>query len=74
VPTAIAQKKDSVEKKSPTKKVLRQGIKLISTTPKDTVKNTKSENPYQPYSGKIIRSIRTETIGFCTLIHARKQF
>jgi hypothetical protein len=57
-------KKDSVEKTSPTKKVLRQGIKLISTTPKDTVKNDKSENPYQPYSGKIIRSIRTETIGF----------
>src|SRR6185436_8427573 len=58
------EKKDSVAKKSPTKKVFRQGLKLISTTPKDTVKNLKSENPYLPYSGKIIRSIRTEHIGF----------
>lgn len=57
-------KKDSVEKKSSTKKAFRQGLKLISTTPKDTVKNDKSINPYMPYSGKIIRSIRTETIGF----------
>jgi hypothetical protein len=61
---AFAQKKDSVEKKSGTKKLFGQGMRMISTTPKDTVKNTKSENPYQPYSGKIIRSIRTETIGF----------
>lgn len=57
-------KKDSVEKKSATKKAFRQGIKLISTTPKDTVKNDKSVNPYLPYSGKIIRSIRTEHVGF----------
>jgi len=57
------EKKDSVEKKS-TKKVFKKGLKLISTSPKDTVKNLKSENPYLPYSGKIIRSIRTEHIGF----------
>lgn len=57
-------KKDSVEKKSVTKKAIRQGMKLISTTPKDTVKNDKSINPYLPYTGKIIRSIRTEHIGF----------
>lgn len=41
-----------------------KGIGLISTTPKDTVKNIKSVNPYAPYSGKIIRSIITEHIGF----------
>ena len=57
-------KKDSVEKKSVTKKAFKQGLKLISTTPKDPVRNDKSENPYQPYSGKIIRSIRTEHVGF----------
>lgn len=37
---------------------------LISTTPKDTVKNIKSVNPYAPYSGKIIRNISVEHIGF----------
>jgi hypothetical protein len=57
-------KKDSVEKKSATKKAFQQGVKLISTTPKADVKNDKSVNPYLPYSGKIIRSIRTETVGF----------
>src|SRR5688572_29601391 len=62
--SANAQVKDSVEIKSATKKVFKKGMKLISTTPKDTVKNLKSENPYLPYSGKIIRSIRTEHVGF----------
>src|SRR6478735_957275 len=57
-------KKDSVEKKSTTKKALKKGINLISTTPKDNVKNDKSVNPYLAYNGKIIRSIRTEHIGF----------
>lgn len=65
VSVATAQeKKDSVQKKSPTKKVFKQGLKLISTTPKDPVKNDKSENPYQPYSGKIIRYITTQHVGF----------
>lgn len=57
-------KKDSVEKKSIARKAFREGLDLISTTPKDPTKNTKSENPYLPYSGKIIRSIRTQHVGF----------
>src|SRR5262245_46436149 len=64
---ASAQKKDYVQKekkKSVTKRAFQEGWGLISTTPKDTVKNLKSVNPYLPYTGKIIRSIRTETIGF----------
>src|SRR5688572_14737560 len=64
ISVAVAQEKKDSVKKTPTKKIFKQGLKLISTTPKDTVKNDKSENPYQPYSGKIIRSIRTEHIGF----------
>lgn len=64
ISTNAQTKKDSVEKKSDKKNVFRKGIGLISTTPKDTVKNVKSVNPYAPYSGKIIRSITTEHIGF----------
>ncbi len=58
------EKKDSVEKKSITKRAWQEGLKLISTTPKDTVENEKSINPYLQYSGKIIRNINIEQIGF----------
>lgn len=60
-------KKDSVEKekkKSLTKRAFREGMKLISTTPKDTVKNEKSVNAYVQYSGRIIRNIYLEHVGF----------
>lgn len=39
-------------------------MKFISTTPKDTVKNEKSINAYVEYTGKIIRHINLEHIGF----------
>lgn len=58
------EKKDSVEKKSITKKAFRQGMKFISTTPKDTVETVKSINPYLQYTGKIIRNISFERVGF----------
>lgn len=65
---AIAQVSDSTEKKpnkkSLARKAYHEGLSLISTTPKDPVKNSKSEDPFLPYSGKIIRSIRIEHIGF----------
>lgn len=60
-------KKDSVNQKkknSLAKKAFREGLDLISTTPKVPVKNSKSENPFLPYSGKIIRSIYIQHIGF----------
>jgi hypothetical protein len=60
-------KKDSVEKekkKSITKRAFKEGMKFISTTPKDTVKSEKSINPYVQYTGKIIRNINIEHIGF----------
>jgi hypothetical protein len=57
-------KKDSVEKKSLTKKAFREGVKLISTNPADTIVNEKSIDPYSEYAGKIIRNINIERIGF----------
>jgi hypothetical protein len=60
-------KKDSVEKekkKSLTRRAFKEGMKFISTTPKDTVKNEKSINAYVEYTGKIIRHINLEHIGF----------
>ena len=65
--SAFAQvqvKKDSVEKKSLTKKAFSEGVKLISTHPKDTVTNEKSVDVYAEYAGKIIRTINIERIGF----------
>jgi len=57
-------KKDSVEKKSITKKALHEGIKLISTSPVDTIVNEKSVDQYSEYAGKIIRNIYIDRIGF----------
>ena len=63
--TLLAQvKKDSVEKKSAVTKAFKQGVKLITTTPKDTIANQNSTDPYLEYSGKIIRTIHIERIGF----------
>ena len=56
--------KDSVEKKSITKKAFREGMKLISTHPTDTIVGEKSIDPYAEYAGKIIRSISVDRIGF----------
>ncbi len=65
VPESYAQeKKDSVEKKSVVKKAFREGIKLISTSPQDTIINEKSVDPYAEHAGKIIRTINIERIGF----------
>jgi hypothetical protein len=58
------EKKDSVEKASAAKKAFREGIKLISTSPKDTIRNEKSITPYLEHTGKVIRSIKIERIGF----------
>lgn len=62
--TQAQVKKDSIEKKSVAKKAFQEGIKLISTSPKDTVVNEKSVDPYLEYAGKIVRYIHIERIGF----------
>lgn len=58
------QSSDSTEKKSLTRKAFKEGLKLISTTPKDTVEGEKSINPFLEHSGKIIRHISIERVGF----------
>lgn len=60
----VKEKKDSIQKKSITKKAFRGGMKLISTTPKDTVEAERSINPYLQYTGKPIRKITFERVGF----------
>ncbi|MDL5048732.1 hypothetical protein QQ054_22220 [Oscillatoria amoena NRMC-F 0135] len=55
---------DEKEKKSLTKRAIGEGIKLISTSPKDTVVNEKSTDPYREFAGKTIRQITVERIGF----------
>jgi len=62
--TLAQVKKDSIEKKSVTKKAFREGMKLISTSPKDTIINEKSVDPYLEFAGRIIRTINIERIGF----------
>lgn len=62
---AVAQVKgDSTAKKSVPRKAFQEGLKLISTSNSDTILNEKSVNPYVPYTGKIIRNISVEHIGF----------
>jgi len=56
--------KDSLEKVSVTKKAFREGMKLISTSPKDTIVGEKSIDAYMEYSGRIIRHINIDRIGF----------
>jgi hypothetical protein len=62
---SVAQeKKDSVERKSMTKKAFHEGLKLITTNSKDTILNENSINPYAQHAGKIIRNINIDRIGF----------
>lgn len=57
-------KKDTVAKNSMAKKAFKQGMRVISTHPKDTVMGEKSADPYAAFKGKIIRHIYVERIGF----------
>ncbi len=57
-------KKDSIEKKSLTRRAFGEGMRLISTNPNDTIINEKSVNPYLVYAGRIVRTIRIEHVGF----------
>ncbi len=60
----IAFGQEEKKKKSITKRALGESIKMISTSPKDTIVSEKSTDPYREYAGKIIRSISVERIGF----------
>lgn len=58
------QEKDSLQKKSITKKAFQQGMRLISTSEADTVINEKSIDAYSEFTGRIIRRIDIDRIGF----------
>lgn len=64
VDIAAQAQPDSVAKKSVTKKAFQQGLRLISTHSQDTVMNEESEQAYSKFSGRIIRQIFVEHIGF----------
>lgn len=57
-------KKDSVQKKSMTRKAFQQGMSFITTHPQDTIVNEKSIDTYSEYAGRIVRNIYIEQIGF----------
>jgi len=61
----LAQSNDSVKSKpSPIARAYEQGMRLIATTPTDTVLNAKNSDPFLKYEGKVIRFIFFERIGF----------
>ena len=60
---------DSTRRESITKRAFRAGINLISTNPGDTITNEESTNDYVRHSGKIIRAIIINRVGFETSIY-----
>ena len=62
--TGSAYAQDEEEKKSVTGKAISEGLRLISTRPRDTIVNERSTDPFSKYSGKIIRNIKIDHIGF----------
>jgi len=56
-------KRDSSRHISATRKALKKGIALISTSPNDTIKNDWSGSNFDDYSNKVIRRIDVEFIG-----------
>jgi len=58
------EKSDSTKRTSAASKAFKKGIGLITTNKKDTVGIEESIDPFTPYSGRIIRNIDIEQIGF----------
>jgi hypothetical protein len=59
-----AQEQTGPVKPSIAKKALREGLKLISTNPQDTIVNVESIDNLAEFSGRTIRNIYVERIGF----------
>lgn len=55
---------DSTKRESITRRAFAEGMKLIAASPKDTIVNERSISLYSEYSGKIIRHINIERVGF----------
>jgi hypothetical protein len=62
--TSVAQEETDPPKTSIVKKAFREGIKLVSTSPQDTIVNENSIDNLVPFSGMTIRNIYVERIGF----------
>jgi hypothetical protein len=62
-------KKDSINKERIHKRAFKEGLKLISTNPGDTIVNVKSVDSFEKFAGKIIRNINIEQIGFESSIY-----
>jgi hypothetical protein len=60
----VAQEKTDQTKQSIAKKALREGMKLISTNAQDTIVNVESVDNLLQFSGRTIRNIYVERIGF----------
>ncbi len=63
IPSAFSQD-PSTENESLVDKAIKQGLKWITTNPNDTIVNDDSEAVYAKFSGRIIRKIYIENIGF----------
>lgn len=71
-PVKAQDQKDST-KTSISKKALEEGIKLISRTGSDSVLLEDSDERFLPYSGKIIRNIHVQSVGFEKSIYGNEK-
>ncbi|MFC3878662.1 hypothetical protein ACFOSV_00650 [Algoriphagus namhaensis] len=71
--TAFTQSKKDSTKTSITKKALEQGLDLISQSNRDTVLVQNSDEEFVQFSGKIIREIYVESIGFEKSIYGNEK-
>jgi hypothetical protein len=63
--SVFGQAKDSLKSKlNPIARAYEQGMRLITTTPTDTILNAKNSDPFLKYEGKVIRFIFFQRIGF----------
>jgi len=62
--TFAQAKKDTTESVSIAKKAFREGMRLISTDPNDTIVGEQSIDSFQEYAGRIIRTINVRQLGF----------
>ncbi len=64
VSTFAQKKKSGEEKKSVVQNAYREGLRLITTNPGDTIQSEESTERFEPYSGYIIRNIYSQRINF----------
>lgn len=63
-PHGLIAQEPSKEKKPITKRAINQGLRLITSSPNDTIVNEKSTDPFVEFTGRTIRHIHIENMGF----------